>query len=438
VQPGRRWLQFGFATLLKLVVVAAVLSAWWADRERLTNRIGRLESDQSVLRIAIGDDVEELSVYDDPFVAAGSPYGATPWGPPGGAWPVTSVSPSFVPSTVYVPAPTASPPPNFNAPAPIPVAGAPALGSVTVHFRVTLHNFLKTHEQWLKAHCDNDRGWQEFLARGAPEPAYPVPPTSAIPELPPLSTPDKNASPTPENPPVAVARQEDPPAKIAQQCLPAVVKLLAAGDVNARQQAAVVLADLGSLAAAAATNLADAANDPDQAVRQSALTTLAAMGPPAMPAAPRLTALLHDDDARCRPVEIAYALLRIDPQADVVSPLVESLRSGQGGSGQGGSGQGGSGQGGSGQGDRAWDRAVALDMLSSLNASNAAAALPAIEELLTDEDPNIRLRAAKAYSRLADRHDATETLRAALQNERHEAVKRGIARIIVRLQNAAR
>ncbi len=49
----RRWLQFGFATLLKLVAVAAVLSAWWADRERLTERIGRLESEQRVLWFAM-------------------------------------------------------------------------------------------------------------------------------------------------------------------------------------------------------------------------------------------------------------------------------------------------------------------------------------------------------------------------------------------------
>src|SRR5688500_4414483 len=78
----RRWLQFGFATLLKLVAVAAMLSAWWADRERLTQRIGRLENDQSVLRIAIGDDVEDGSWYSDPY----APYGVAPAGAPGGPW----------------------------------------------------------------------------------------------------------------------------------------------------------------------------------------------------------------------------------------------------------------------------------------------------------------------------------------------------------------
>lgn len=208
--------------------------------------------------------------------------------------------------------------------------------------------------------------------------------------------------------------QEDPAVKVAKQCLPAVVKLLTAGDANARQQAAATLASLGSLASPAATELAQAANDVDPSVRQAAFNTLATMGPAAKAAVPRLSALIEASDARCRPVEVAYALLQIDPQADVVAALVEVLRGKQG--------------------DRPW----ALEVLSSMGASRATVAVPAIADLLGDDDPSIRLGAARAYSRLADRRDATQTLRAALANERHEAVKRGMARIIVRLQNAAR
>src|SRR5262245_49254362 len=81
---SRRWLQFGFSTLFKLVALAAVLSAWWADRERLTDRIGRLENDQSVLRIAVGDDDTGAARGPWPVTLPSGPgtYGTPQWAPP--------------------------------------------------------------------------------------------------------------------------------------------------------------------------------------------------------------------------------------------------------------------------------------------------------------------------------------------------------------------
>ncbi len=397
----RRWLQFGFATLLKVVAVAAVLSAWWADRERLTERIGRLENDQSVLRIAIADDAEDAPWYSDPYAAASAPWPYPPTTsavPPAAYGPVATVG--ITPATATLADGGATPAANTG-----------AIATASPAFRVHLYYLLNSNEKWLKANFSQDRGWQEFLARGAPQGAYAALADTATSEYPSQPPPPP---PPPPNSPTTSPSQEDSAPEVAKQCLPAVVKLLVAGEVEARRHAVVVLADLGGLAVSAVTDLAEAANDADVGVRQTALKTLAALGPGAKAAAPRLSALMRADDARCRPVDVACALLHIDPQTDVVSPLVKSLRGKQA--------------------DRAWT----LDVLSSLDASRAAVALPVIAGLLDDEDPNVRLSAAKAYSRLADRHDATETLQTALKNERHKAVQRGMARLIVRLQNAAR
>jgi hypothetical protein len=233
-RAGRRWLQFGFSTLLKVVAAAAVLSAWWADRERLTDRIGRLENDQSVLRIAIGDEVEDGSWYSNPY----GPQPGVPWVP---TYPVHAASFSAATTAVISTIPVAPPEPPvaFSA-----RGGGAALGAGTGAVIGSLYGLLKPHQHWLKAHCAEDRSWQEFLAGGEPKDASVIPAVAVVPELPSASSP-------PPTSPAALPLQADSAA--AKQCLPAVVKLLRAGDAQARRQAAETLAFLGGLAAGAAT-----------------------------------------------------------------------------------------------------------------------------------------------------------------------------------------
>src|SRR5262249_54108708 len=161
------------------------------------------------------------------------------------------------------------------------------------------------HREWLKANFADDRGWQEFLAEGKPplrrdsypfsgqSPYGPVPlepPIAMSPPLPPpppLPAPSAPRAVVPD--PAPGEPLEAPEAQIAdstppefrpldasrplasdatdKQCLPALLKLLAAGDVAARTGAASLLANTASStasAAACATALADAANDPDE------------------------------------------------------------------------------------------------------------------------------------------------------------------------------
>ena len=364
-RPRRGWLQFGFATLLKLVALAAVLSAWWADRERLTDRIGRLENDQTVLRIAMGDEVDYTPINRSlGYVGAGAIIGR--------------------PVSAY---PTTTSPPAANGPSPgTTLAPVACFGEVETSSR-DLYVVLHRHKDWLKANFAEDRGWQEFLAKGEP-----------------AETAGDSDAPQVEIDAIH--------ATAIKQSLPAVVKLLAANPPHARLQAATLLGRMGAAAAPAAPALAAAANDPDQGVRQCALSTLACLGPAAKEAAPRLDALLRVGDAHSHPVEVAEALVAIDPHADVVPHLVQALSD-----------------------QEPEIRLRALGVLSSLDRSRAVVAAPVIAALIADEDPEARVEAVTTYSRLVDRRDAIPLLQTALRDEADPGVKRHLARTIVRLQN---
>jgi HEAT repeat protein len=196
-----------------------------------------------------------------------------------------------------------------------------------------------------------------------------------------------------------------------KQCLSAVLKLLEADDAKARRQAVRLLGGLGVVAAPAASALATAANDADPEVRDAALFALTSLGPAAKEAVPHLDALLRDDQARCHPAEVARALLSIDPQADIVPHLLESL------------------------GDQRLEvRQQALDVLSALE-GRAAINTSAVAELIADENPEVRVEAVTVYSRLADRADAISVLRVALRKEENRGVRRHLARTLVRLLN---
>jgi len=194
-RPRRGWLQFGFATLLKLVALAAVLSAWWADRERLTDRIGRLENDQTVLRIAMGDEVDYTPINRSlGYVGAGAIIGR--------------------PVSAY---PTTTSPPAANGPSPgTTLAPVACFGEVETSSR-DLYVVLHRHKDWLKANFAEDRGWQEFLAKGEP-----------------AETAGDSDAPQVEIDAIH--------ATAIKQSLPAVVKLLAANPPHARLQAATLLA----------------------------------------------------------------------------------------------------------------------------------------------------------------------------------------------------
>jgi hypothetical protein len=423
-RPRRRWLQFGFATLLKLVALAAVLSAWWAERERLIDRIGRLENDQSVLRIAMGDD-DEVWGYpytDSPFsncLLPGDPNTAPP-----------SPTVAFGAGSGAILGTSAIPAPQL------------ALS------RDELYRLLHAHKGWLAANCPEDQGWQEFLARGEPADdseletlrteiaalrqsmtpqgvevfGRPVSasrrePNEASNARQPIEAPSPRILETPPPTPSPAVTDDDPPRedrsiKVVQQCLPALVKLLTSPDAMTRLHAADLLGQMGS--AAAAPSLADAASDPYEGVREAAIHALGHLGPSAKAVVPRLTALL-DDGAYPHPMGVAKALLEIDPQADIIPRLVEALND-----------------------QRPAVRLGALDLLSSLDASRAAVAAPAIADLLSDKDPRVRSESAKAYSRLAPRDEAVSVLHATLKSEKDHAVRRLLARAIVRLQNGSR
>src|SRR5438477_2662686 len=56
-----RCTQFSFPTLLAVVTLAAVLAGWWADRDRLAERMAGFEREQIILRLA----VEEAQVASE-------------------------------------------------------------------------------------------------------------------------------------------------------------------------------------------------------------------------------------------------------------------------------------------------------------------------------------------------------------------------------------
>jgi len=183
---------------------------------------------------------------------------------------------------------------------------------------------LNEHKDWLKAHFAEDRGWQEFLAKGKPPaPAPPATPSAAFYGAPPATQWDPYADPLvkpsagadaiprvkaptppdrgPQVPEPAVAPQApssrvpepieapeaqaaNPPpefrpletsgprseAAIAKQCLPAVLKLLAAeheGQGGCRPVSGMMV----SSAATSAPALAEAAGMiPTRRVREEA------------------------------------------------------------------------------------------------------------------------------------------------------------------------
>ncbi len=247
-----------------------------------------------------------------------------------------------------------------------------------------LYLVLEQHKDWLKTNYADDRGWQDFLAKHQP------PETRDMPE--------------------AVIDHDQ--AETVKQCLPAVMKLFAASDAEARRQAAHLLWKLADAAVPAVPALAALANDADQQVREATLAILASLGPAAKEAAPHLVTLIRAGDARCHPVELARVLLFIDPQADVIPDLVRSLGD-----------------------EQPKMRVVALGVLSSLDAARVAEVRREVAARIADENREVRLAAIAASSRLVDRNDAIALFEAALASEADRGLKRYLARTILRLKN---
>jgi hypothetical protein len=435
-----RWYQFSFATLLKVVAIAAVLAAWWADRARLTERMASLEEEHNTLRLAAWDEPLE-----EPMV---TPTGYGPY-------------PVLPASAVLAPAPTVYPGANIGANiagtpgAPLPPQAQPypttqaygtqsgpaawapspprASSNAAAFPHLDLYTLLDQHRDWLRQNFREDQGWQEFLTRyqatyeaeQRAQAARPVPLSEGPPDLspPPSWPPGADApleapAPQPPQPPESTQVARGGPAQwptqaIRDQCLPAVTKLLRAGGVQQRTDAAVYLRWIGQAAAPFAAALTEAVGDDDPLVRNTALDALAQLGPLAKGAIPRLQQLLDDPQPKTSTVHVAYALLRIDPQADIAERLVDSLRE-----------------------TNAETRSYAFMVLAELGPERAAAALPALAGIVRQADVEMRISAASLYSRLAQRSDAIAMLKAALREEKDPQVQRHLARTIVRLQNS--
>lgn len=157
---------------------------------------------------------------------------------------------------------------------------------------------------------------------------------------------------------------------------PAVQNLLQAmQDPKSRWMAVVALGEMGSAARDAIPALVDALEDDDVAVRWDAAKALGKMGPAAASAVPALAAVIHEQsDAIVRQYAVA-ALGKIGPPAKAAVPaLIGALK----------------------------ERASHLDeQAGDALVSIGPAAVPALIEAMKDDDPQVRLKAASALTRIA-------------------------------------
>jgi HEAT repeat protein/tRNA A-37 threonylcarbamoyl transferase component Bud32 len=157
---------------------------------------------------------------------------------------------------------------------------------------------------------------------------------------------------------------------------PAVQNLLQAmQDPKSRWMAVVALGEMGSAAREAIPALVDALEDEDVAVRWDAAKALGKMGPAAAGAVPALAAVIHQqNDAIVRQYAVA-ALGKIGPPAKAAVPaLIGALK----------------------------ERASHLDeQAGDALVSIGPAAVPALIEAMKDDDPQVRLKAATALTRIA-------------------------------------
>ncbi len=145
-------------------------------------------------------------------------------------------------------------------------------------------------------------------------------------------------------------------------------------DASVKSWAVEGLGKLGTAAELAVPALIELVNGDDQGLRLSAVTVLGKIGSGAAAAVPDLALLLGGE---FKEVMAAYTSLKqIDPEADLVSILLATLRSGTP--------------------DKAAKAALAIGGLGA----KARSAVPALIELLRDSNPNLQLAAVKALGAL--------------------------------------
>jgi len=108
--------------------------------------------------------------------------------------------------------------------------------------------------------------------------------------------------------------------------VPCLIKALKNNDTDTRSHAAMVLGQIGPVAAGAIPALADRLDDPQTLVRENAADALSKLGPGVLQVLPDLMDSLKDDDASVR-TSAAFALGNIGPAGEKAVPaLVKALK----------------------------------------------------------------------------------------------------------------
>jgi HEAT repeat protein len=160
--------------------------------------------------------------------------------------------------------------------------------------------------------------------------------------------------------------------------LPTMKKALGYSDPKLRSLAAYALGTMGPKPASAVPALTRLLRDESEDVRRAAVYALGEMGPEAKSAIPELVKMLHrwmkEDETRHeeapRAPEIVLALWKIGP--DAIPALVQALRTVK-------------------------DEDTADEIIASLGLLGSAAVSP-LQEVLEDQDPKVRVRAAWALA----------------------------------------
>ncbi len=378
----RRWLTFGLASFLKLIVVVGLVFAWWSDRNRLTDYMRRVDDRLALLRAAMMDPSESFTdcgLWDQ--FAAGTSVGLDGIPQRSGLLQGADGRPIFSPALALLP-----------------------LTPVKAHdskfydepIGEKLYELFHREKTWLAANCQDNRHWQEFLDSEFGKWCAEEVRTSVVVTRGAIELPARSAAPQ-------ITLQ-------APLYLPPLCKLLAQGDAQARRAAAHLLALLGVRAKDAAPALAEATNDPDEVVRYGAAAALQIMGPEAQDVVPRLRELMNDPGAHDG-ATIAGTVACIDAQADVVPRLLELVANGN-----------------------PLVRQHAVAQLMALGPAKASPAVPTLQQALSDEQEGVRLTAAHALIALADYHDAQAALAEAVKTEQTIWLRHHLARLAVRLE----
>ncbi len=391
-----RWAMFQYScrTLLLMMVVISVFFAWYSDREKLTKKVQRLDDELTVLRAALGDSVLNYDIPYDPYVYGANsryfPGSARTFGPAGYS--------GYVRAGNNVP-----PPPAMSSGAAV---ATPSIPDTTV--RGVLYRLFNAQKAWLSQNLNDNRDWQEFLA------AYtdPFPYNSLAPSYDYSPSPPKAESrakakkpPSGDTSPKVDGRNY-PVAKL----LPVVRAMLQDGDSEVRLVTMMHLRGLERRFTNFVPTLIRVLDDQNSEVRRCAVTALTQMGPSAKKARPRLEELMNSSEAMDA-VTAAAALAKIDPSIDLVSRLTELLTS---------------------ESEQVSSQAAFI--LLQLGPEKAAPAVPTLLSLLDHKQARMRVTAAHAFSTLAPRDEAIDTLTEYVKKEKDPTVKMTMARIVLRLK----